>query len=62
MEKLIASIKEATIETMKSGATGEEIGKILADKFGFEMARLVMADIALDLGMKSEVKAYLANF
>ena len=54
--------KEATLKMMNMGANSEMIFKVLSYKFNNEFARMIMVDIALDLGMEKEAKQYLAQF
>ena len=55
-------IKATAIEMMKAGYTGSQIATAIGSKFGNGIARLIMADIALDLGMTEQTKRYIARF
>lgn len=55
-------IKATAVEMMKAGYNGSQIATAIGSKFGNGVARLIMADIALDLGMTEQTKRYLANF
>lgn len=54
-------IKATAIEMMKVGYTGSQIATAIGSKFGNGVARLIMADIALDLGMTEQTKRYIAR-
>lgn len=54
--------KEITLKMMNIGANSQMIFKVLSSKFNMEFARMIMVDIALDLGMEKEAKQYLAQF
>lgn len=62
METIVNAMKETAIEMMTSGVSGMQVAKAIAEKFGNEVARLIMCDIALDRGMKTEVENYLNSF
>lgn len=57
---------QAIIETAKEiilmGATAQEVFEILSNLIGNKGARLVLANIGLDAGLKEETKKYLASF
>lgn len=55
-------IKATAVEMIKAGYTGTQIATAIGSKFGNGVARLIMADIALDLGMTEQTKRYLARF
>ena len=64
--KLIESVKVLAIESIKSGMSATEVAGQIAQTFGggesgTKIARLVMANIALDFGKTSETKAYLES-
>lgn len=59
---LINSLKETAIEMVKQGATIMQCAETIGKLIGNDIARLIMCDIALDLGKKEEVKKYLATF
>ena len=58
----VKAIKETAIDFIQKGASGMQVAKTIANKFGFTTARFIMCDIALDKGMKKEVQTYLASF
>lgn len=62
IKKTTEAIKETAKEMIVMGATGTQVAEIIAGKFGNTIARLIMVDIALDLGLKAEAKQYLARF
>lgn len=62
IKKATEAIKATAKEMMTMGATGTQVAEIIASKFGNAIARLIMIDIAIDLGMKEEAKKYLAQF
>lgn len=55
-------IKATSVEMMKAGYSGSQIATAIGSKFGNGVARLIMADIALDFGMTEQTKRYLARF
>ena len=62
VEVILESAKETTIEAIKSGASAEECFEFLSSKFDDATARMILIDIGLDLGIKKEVKEYVAGF
>jgi hypothetical protein len=62
IQTLTEVIKVTAIEMMKAGYTGTQIATAIGSKFGNGVARLIMADIALDLGMAEQTKRYIARF
>jgi polysaccharide deacetylase 2 family uncharacterized protein YibQ len=62
LEMIIETVKETAIEMIKAGTSANDVATQIANKFGNANARLIMTDIALDLGMKNEAKQYLSQF
>lgn len=62
LKAIIEAAKETTKEAIAAGADYEQCFNFLTEKFGNENARLIIASIALDLGLKEETATYLANF
>jgi len=62
LEMIIETVKDTAIEMVKLGNSLNDVASQMADKFGNEIARLVIVDIALDLGMNNEAKEYLSKF
>jgi len=55
-------VKETAKQMIKAGYNGNQVAEAIASKFGNGVARLIMVDIALDLGMVEQSKKYLARF
>ena len=55
-------VKETAKQMIKAGYKGNQVAEAIASKFGNGVARLIMVDIALDLGMVEQSKKYLARF
>ncbi|WP_394749546.1 hypothetical protein [Spongiimicrobium salis] len=62
LEIIIETVKETAIEMIKTGASANEVATQIANKFGNANARLIMTDIAIDLGMIDESEQYLSQF
>lgn len=61
-DNFINSMKQTVREMVSTGATIMECAQTIGKLVGNDIARLIMCDIALDLGKKEEVKNYLAGF
>lgn len=59
---IVEVIKETAIEMVKSGQSLNDVALQIANRFDNAIARLVIADIALDLGMKDQATKYLSQF
>jgi len=62
LEIIVETVKETAIEMIKSGIPANDVAIQISNKFGNTNARLIMADIAIDLGMINETKKYLSKF
>ena len=62
IEMIIETAKETTKEMILAGTSSKEVFNSLANKFDNTTARMIMVDIALDLGKEKEAKEYLASF
>lgn len=62
IKALTEALKETAKEMIKAGYNGNQVVDAIASKFGNAVARLIMVDIALDLGMVEQSKKYLARF
>lgn len=59
---IIEAAKDTTKEAIAAGAAHKQCFQWLMSNFGAKNTRLILADIAFDLGMKEEAKAYLEKF
>jgi len=59
---LTKTVKETAKQMMYAGYTGTQVATAIGSKFGNSFARLIMADIALDLGMVEQTKRYISRF
>lgn len=59
---IVEAIKETAIEMVKSGYSLNDVALQIANRFDNAIARLVITDIALDLGMKDQATKYLLQF
>jgi hypothetical protein len=59
---LTEAVKDTVKEMAKAGYTGTQIATAISRKFGNGFARLIMSDLAIDLGMTEKTKRYLARF
>lgn len=62
IKALTEVVKETAKHMIKSGYKANQVADAIASKFGNAVARLIMVDIALDLGMVEESKKYLSRF
>ena len=62
IKTLTELVKETAKQMIKAGYTGNQVATAISSKFGNAIARLIMVDIALDLGMVEQSKRYLARF
>jgi hypothetical protein len=62
LEMIIETVKETAIEMVRMGTSLNDVAIEMSDRFGNEITRLIVADIALDLGMNNEAKEYLSKF
>jgi hypothetical protein len=62
LEMIIETVKETAIEMVRMGTSLNDVAIEMSNRFGNEITRLIVADIALDLGMNNEAKEYLSKF
>lgn len=62
IETIIETAKEVVTEAIAAGTEHKDIFNFLVSKFGPQNARLILASIALDLGMKTAADNYLNSF
>jgi hypothetical protein len=61
-QMMVEIVKETAKQMALAGYTGTQVATAIGAKFGNAFARLIMADLALDLGMTEHTKRYLARF
>lgn len=62
IQALTEVVKETAKSMISAGYTATQVAEAIAAKFGNAIARLIMMDIALDLGMVEQTKRYAARF
>jgi len=61
-EQILKAIKNTVLELKSKGISFNDIANVIAKHLSPEVARLVMIDLALDLGMEKETSEYLNKF